>query len=542
MANPDELQPAWTLILPAGSEWATLRALARGLAPEYPGVRVTVADGVPPLPAPTPRGRWVVDAQALLPDALAALREFLEGSSGWELVLLDRTGEPTLARELVGPQHVAWWPGPIRLNQATFLLEPPRLRDVGPPRLRDEPSAKPAPAPLPMRPSPGLVDADAELGVIRAILNGGLGSESAHAPAYVPTPSGAHGDPLGAPTASRRHIDRHPFEILEGESEPDEPDEPREPQGVRAAALEELDDLDDLDKEGWNPFEDDAPLDGESQRTLGDSKPASATRPTAQSTRSDREADTDPFAWEAESTEPTEPTEFHLADPVESPQPVATQGGPLPTWYRDQIADLSDLAQRLHLDLFALEEGQGIGSSAYLSPLREDIARLTQFTRTLGFLAAPPGPGHQTFSLPTLVQEQMGALAGLGPEAPRFLFRSQQDVSVRSDKGGLVGALDAILQVAGQCAGPYPQTVRVECSPWQDQGQIAVRFAPGPLAGIPLAEMFTPYRLRESLPSIGPNALGAARSIVQGQGGSLTLEREAENTYAFLLRLPRVSI
>ncbi|MEZ6021131.1 MAG: hypothetical protein R3F17_13860 [Planctomycetota bacterium] len=188
---------------------------------------------------------------------------------------------------------------------------------------------------------------------------------------------------------------------------------------------------------------------------------------------------------------------------------------PVPTWYRDQIADLSDLAQRLHLDLFALEEGAH-SDPAHLGALREDLARLTQFARTLGYLAAPMH-GDQLFDLGTLVQEQLASLAGLGPEAPRFLFRAPQTCPVRSQKSLLVGALDAVLQVAGQAAGAHPATVRVQCQSHDGQAEVRIDFPAGPLAGFTAEDLFTPYRLKPILPGIGPNALAAARAILQGQ-------------------------
>ena len=67
----------------------------------------------------------------------------------------------------------------------------------------------------------------------------------------------------------------------------------------------------------------------------------------------------------------------------------------------------------------------------------------------------------------------------------------------------------------------------------------------GPLHALEPAEILEPYSFRRLLPSIGPNALAAASRILEGQGGSLVLERTDGNPdqgprFLFEVSLPSV--
>ncbi len=507
MGMQHEIHPAWTLILGMGPSTAPLEPLLLGLAPGYGSVRIEILEGpAPALPAPSLRGRLVLDASSLDANNLADVRQYLSAASGWELILLDHDGTPCLARELVGPPHVYWWPGPVTVEQVTQLLHPPRPRDSAKlPEQATEQAPKPtAPvAPALQRQSPlQFTDPDEELGAIQAILSAPLDEPEDHQLTLRPLRDDGE-DPLG----------QEIFEDL-GELEYDPERE---------------------DANMHFPVSD--PFTTEQTTTWGEH-----AKPLAQ-TGSDHPVD---LLLRDLTTNPSVSLEEALAD--ELPTPILPKerlntdsNWQSMDWYKGQVADLNDLAQRLHLDLFALEEDASLQGHSIAIALREDVARLSQFARTLGFLAAPPGQGHQTFSLATLVQEQLGTLTGLGPEAPRFLFRAGEDALVRSDKMLLVSALDAVLQVAGQCAGAHPETVRVECQVQEAFASVSISFEPGPIVEFTAEQVFEPYALRTCLENIGPNALSAARSILRSQGGDLSLDNPASGPFRFSLSLPQAT-
>ncbi len=504
MGMHHELHPTWTLILGKGPASPLLEPLLTGMAASHGSVRVEVLDGpIPTLPAPTRRGRLVLSAQALEPGHLQEIERFLTQASGWELVLLDGDGSPCLAHRLVGPAHIYWWPGPLLVEQVGRLFHPPRPRDSAqlaePGLLPDSPTPV-AEIPATRRKSPlQFTDPDEELGAIQAILS---------APFVDEDEDDWTGDP--APEDFEGILDSSDFDLEASSDDNLDYGAEREDSNMHFPVPD--------------PFA--AP-----EATWGNG----AGRPP-QST-SEHPVD---VLLKSFGEAPTVSLEEALAE--EMPEPMlATQpetDWQEMSWYKGQIADLNDLAQRLHLDLFALEEDASLQGHSIAMALREDVARLSQFARTLGYLASPPSQGEQTFSLATLVQEQLGALTGLGPDAPRFLFRGQTQGLVRSDKMLLVSALDALLQVAGQCAGTQSETVRVECLDLEHNAQIRIGFQSGPLADMSADEIFEPYALRSQLADIGPNALSAARSILRGQGGDLLLEKADGAQCAFVLSLP----
>src|SRR5207245_657680 len=79
----------------------------------------------------------------------------------------------------------------------------------------------------------------------------------------------------------------------------------------------------------------------------------------------------------------------------------------MPRWWRDQIADLADAAQRIDLGARALRAAAGDfdpEAGKQLDALDGEVARLVQFARTLACLAAPPVRGEQTFDLAEMLQ------------------------------------------------------------------------------------------------------------------------------------------
>jgi DNA-binding NtrC family response regulator len=137
-------------------------------------------------------------------------------------------------------------------------------------------------------------------------------------------------------------------------------------------------------------------------------------------------------------------------------------------------------------------------------------------------VARSPGQGNQRIELAGLLHEI--SLAPPAEGAGRLETSLEEGLWVRADKALLTLALDALLVLATRCAGPEG-VVRIAGR--HDAGDSQIRlelsFPAGPLAGLPLERLFEPYALRRSLPELGPNALAAAASIVQGQGGSLFL-------------------
>jgi len=216
-----------------------------------------------------------------------------------------------------------------------------------------------------------------------------------------------------------------------------------------------------------------------------------------------------------------------LATPEAAPARAATAAAAPPTYFRDQVADLADIAQRIEGGLATAREAGSIpGEQA--GALENDVARLVQFTRTLSYLSAPPPRGDQVFDLSELIDTLVDALPRKGPQAPRWLVRSNGPLRVRSDREILLQAFDALLFVAEKCSG-RGEIVRVQATavegPRPPRVRVAIEFPEGKLAGLDPARVVEPYGLRRILPELGPNALSAAAGILAGQGGRLELRR-----------------
>lgn len=214
--------------------------------------------------------------------------------------------------------------------------------------------------------------------------------------------------------------------------------------------------------------------------------------------------------------------------PVVSPGPDPAEARP--AWLKRQVADLADLVQALDM--------RARSNHAHLA-FEGELARLRQFTRTIGFVASPPPRGHQSFDLASFVEEQLGQIAGQSPDAPRLLFRRrgpEGSSGVTADRSLVALALDALLQTAVACSSSG-DVVRVSVEGSERGVAARIDFPAGPLAGIHPAEIQRPYALRGVLPEIGPNAIAAAGAIAVGQGGDLTLETVSEGRLAFVLSI-----
>ena len=203
-------------------------------------------------------------------------------------------------------------------------------------------------------------------------------------------------------------------------------------------------------------------------------------------------------------------------------------------WFKDQVADLADLVQVIYASSAAMGEGDEGKISA---SLYTDALRLVQFTRTLGYLAAPPARGDTELDLCELAEELLRS-AGAAVNAPRFLFRAAEPLSVRANKELLIQAMDAILVLSKLCAGPEG-TVRLAGERNNDGWAcLELSFPSGPISDLTPEEIVVPYALRSELPDMGRNALRAAARIITGQGGALKLSEGADDGLRFTLTLP----
>ncbi len=218
------------------------------------------------------------------------------------------------------------------------------------------------------------------------------------------------------------------------------------------------------------------------------------------------------------------------AEAVDERAGARATGAARPPWLKRQIADLADMVQAL--ELRARTNHAQFGMEA-------ELARLRQFCRTLGLVAAPPAHRNQDFDLAVHVEEQLGQLAGASPDAPRLLFRVKGETpTVSADKALVACAVDATLQTALACGGSG-DVVRVQVITEGPAVTLDVEFPPGPLLGRDPAEVMEPYAVRDVLPGIGANALAAAGAIAVGQGGDLLFGEREGGTVGFTLELMR---
>ena len=206
-----------------------------------------------------------------------------------------------------------------------------------------------------------------------------------------------------------------------------------------------------------------------------------------------------------------------------------------PSYFKDQVADLADIAQRIQLSLESAGDKDGDG----LQGVGQEVERLVQFTRTLGYLVAPPTPGSQTFDLSEMVDVFLAGSPKTA-DSPRMLFRGGGPLLVRSDRALLSQALDAFLFLAQSCAGKG-EIVRLQTRAEGELCVLSIQFPPGPLADVEPEKILQPYGLRRAVPKLGPNALAAATGIVAGQGGRALLERAGSNRLGWRIELPRAA-
>jgi hypothetical protein len=212
---------------------------------------------------------------------------------------------------------------------------------------------------------------------------------------------------------------------------------------------------------------------------------------------------------------------------------------------------LADAAQRIDLSVKMLaqsapeiDEGDMQDARGRLRELEAEVARLLQFTRTLGYVAAPPPTGSQTFDFGEIVHLFATGLAQSGPEAPRCQFKTTPSATVRSDRQLLSQALDAIFFLV-RCTARKGDLVRARVQATADDAgawiELDLDFPSGPLEGFSEDDVVSPYSLADLFPELGPNALAAAAGIAAGQGGHLGLESRARARMTWRLRLPHAA-
>lgn len=230
-----------------------------------------------------------------------------------------------------------------------------------------------------------------------------------------------------------------------------------------------------------------------------------------------------------------------------APEPQTSSAAPFgpkdaPPWWRAQVADLADAAQRVQLSMSALravEPSDEHELRDHVDLVDAEVARVVQFARTLGFVAAPPTRGEQVFDLSDTVQLFMAQLASRPGGSPRCQFRALEPVYVRSDRALIGTAFDAFFWLAGACAAAG-DVVRAQVRRERDLAEVRVEFPAGPLAGIDTARILEPYGVRRLLPELGPNALSAASAIVFGQGGATWLTSFPSARLGWRIVLPAV--
>ena len=495
-----EARTSWTLFLGPGERLASIQKLfaAAGEAGETPPLE-PLSDLADLLLRPTREdpglGRLILDVDALPREDLGLLYRIRRRCPGLEIVLVGQDASRPGARELLAVGEARWQPWPLDIEQLGGLArQVPRSAQTPEPGGRPEAGAKHPATSAPPEELPKELPEE----------------RPQSSPATPPAPP-PDSKLQSTPTAvDERRAPGSPEFTPAVEIEPDpapaRPALPPEQQAELSHIQHILDGGDEWVVGGRDPF---AEPDRIEART------------------------SEPQSWPADASTPW----LGLAPRRAGASQGASWRTRLPDFYRAQIADLADIAQRLKLSTMTLEPGQHAGpggedsavGSDRLRQLEAEVWRLVQFARTLGYLVAPPAPGEQVIDLGTLLDELLAGLTSEVESAPRFLRDGEDSIAVRSDKSLLVGALDAVLQVARVCS-TREDTVLVTTTRRPVEGVrggwaavLEVLFPAGPLADLRPDEVLEPYALRRRLSTIGPNALAAAEGILRGQGGGLEL-------------------
>ncbi len=574
------LGPSWTLAFGPGPQAELLEPLLRTLLAQSASEgspRLEVWDDLDEvLGALSQRGRLVLDADRLPREDLGLVRRFLTRRSGWEVVALGGEAPTGPLAQLLSHRRVQFAAWPLPVDRLSALFETPselsdrphasQFRDTRSRRARASlvPSPAEASGPLPRR-DPGESSPGGREGDLDPDLGMDLGLEDPLEDAWEQSKGGSWevepedwhaGDPPEGSTGDLQEIETilstgaqgslHPADLIPRGGAPvataPEAKLPPKQDSLLAEAM-----AIGLSREELDAFHAFDPDEAQDLAELAESQSGAGTQEGTQ-----EDAILEDHLGSTASAAPSSaaipgsraPAESELVEsPLAASPPVAVP----PSWYRSQVADLADLAQRLQLDSLALREAGGAASGAgdaWLA-LEQDVLRLGQFARTLGFVAAPPAPGSQSVELSGFVQELMASLLGNQPgEGPRVLFRGAADATVRADKAQLGAALDAMAQLGAHCiqADGSDEAMRVQISTGQE-GRIHLEmdFPAGPLAGQEgsRSDLLEPYALRRVFPDYGANALAAAGGIFLGHGGTLEARGLAGGRLALFASLPQ---
>jgi len=465
----------WSLWIGPGSRLGGLKTVleslrgAAGQDPAAPDVQLFRDLAELPPDAGGGTGRLVLDADDLPLEDLGYVRRFLEARPDRRLVLTGDDPGRRAARTLLGREGVHFLPWPPNLEDLDRWLEAP--------------------------------------------------VHTAHRHPLSPTPGTTPGATPEAPA-----VQREPF----ASAAPSQPEEPAHfpspgdpPTHARARRDDGFGDAGPLDEDELTvirtilaqPPSDAAPafvedfLDEDEEDELEPLAPASTVPELGIEDEDDEEED----------------EELTVTDVLSPKAP------PPPRYFREQVADLADIAQAIDLGLRA--------ENAEDAPVARDVARLVQFTRTLGYLVAPPGRGDQEFDLAVLLKELVAQFVARGAGKTRCLYLPEGEVPVRSEKQLLTQAFDALLFLAASCAAEN-EAVRVRARSEDGTAQVEIEFPVGPLEDLEPERVVEPYGLRDRLPDLGPNALRAAFGIFDGQGGRAHLARLGPRRLVWAVELP----
>lgn len=543
----------WSLIVGPGARIAELKAF---LLPEpCDGARVELADlgelGEL-LEIHGGSGKLLLSADEIETEDVGLLRHWLRRELGYELVLCGADPSRRPVRALLAEPRARWLHWAPDIDDLRGLMRPPAS-------LAEHAASRGASAhdedegsglePMELTPAPRRAPAQAgsagsattELERIEAILGAPGAPESASAE------RSATSTRSGDSTRSARARPTREDDAYERAAERARRSTPFAPRDAPAAEPSSADEGDDAQHPGRRVL---APHPRQPpEEIFGRALEAQAPA---------REAPSAPERAPAPQSAPASPSIAAAPASAAPPERPAARAGSAPRdgttlpapYFRDQVADLADMAQRIELDLAGLRDGvldSGLDDAALepaLEHLTQDVARLLQFTRTLGYLVAPPPSGNQSFDLGELVELFVSTAPAKG-DGPRFLLRKDGPARVTSDRQLLSQALDAFFFVARSSARPG-EVVRVHLrlageaanAPGSAMTELGIEFPSGALAGLDPARIVEPYALRRTFPELGANALLAASGIVRGQGGEVELARVGEGHLEWRVRLP----
>ena len=471
------------------------------------------------LDPPSSCGRAVLDADRLAVEDIGLVRRFLERQPHWSLLLVGARSSAPAVRAFRSHPSAEFWVWPIDVDELAQLLRPPELATYEIPRVTAAPARARAGRPAGQRSTPPRAPTPAaharslspELREIEAIL--GTRSEPR-------TSSGraARTDVSGSLALARR---------------------PAEPE-YELDELERFDELEQaalVDSDEDSELEFDLELEDDELEVVFSPEESDADAPlAARSSSSGRELE----AFDREALAGAARARTPRAREEAAPPPAKRASWwpeEAPDFYRQQIAELADLAQCIELSHDAFRRDPA-AKPRVLETLGRDVRRLVDFARTLRHLVSPLPVGGSRIDTGELVEELLGNLVRSEVPMPRFVFRNEVGLSVHTTRPLLAEALGAVLQLICTCTAGEGNvrvvTRRLESS---DQVCVEFRFPKGPLSAGHVPDLAQPYALRRELPELPPNGLAAAVAILRAQGGSLAARLDPGDQEQLMVRI-----